>query len=188
MNMMKRGLIALSMVAAIGGTTAGLLASAANAQATRGREVIRSTQYAVGAGEGVGPWSGYGVVHTHGNVTDIASLPADPANTNRHTLVDPSGSFTVLTTQGKQGKFYFNPVTCFAHFTVRDIEATIVSGTGAYANATGKFRATVQVTGNSGRTATGACDDNPADPPAFTISNVLAIGRINLHPAPAPAS
>ena len=78
MNMVKRGLIALSVVAAIGGTTGGPLVSAAAAQPTRGPVVIRATQYEVGAGEAVGPFTSHGAVNTKGNVTDVPSLATDP--------------------------------------------------------------------------------------------------------------
>jgi hypothetical protein len=186
MNMMKRGLIALSVVAAVGGTTAGLLATAASAQPTRGREVIRATQYEVGAGEAVGPWTGHGAVNTRGNVTNVASLPTDPAGSSRTTLVDPTGSFTVLTTGGNPGKFHLNPVSCAFRVNVSGINVKIASGTGAYANATGHFTASVHVDGFLAHTATGACDQN--NPSAFETDNVVAVGHINLHPKPAPAS
>lgn len=181
MNMLKRGLIALTMVAAAGGTTGALLVTQASAQATRGPETIRSTQYEVGAGEAVGTWTGHGAVNTHGNVTDIPSLATDPANSNRHVLVDPSGSFTVLTTGGKNPQFSQNPVTCAVRFSVRDIQATIVSGTGAYAKATGDFKADVVVNGYVQRLANGRCDTNQNDPTAFETDNVTAVGHINLH-------
>jgi hypothetical protein len=187
MNMINRGLIALSMVAAVGGTTAGLLATAASAQSTRGREVIRATQYEVGAGEAVGPWTGHGAVNTRGNVTDVPSLPTDPAGTNRTTLVDPTGSFTVLTTGGTPGKFHLNPVSCAFRVNVSGINVKIVSGTGDYANATGYFTASVHVDGYLSRTATG-CDTNQNDPSAFETDDVVAVGHINLHPKAAPAS
>jgi hypothetical protein len=180
MNMLKRGLLALSVVAAAGGTTAGLLASQASAQSTRGSEIIRSTQYEVGSGEAVGPWTGHGVLNTHGNVTDIPSLTTDPANSNRHTLVDPTGSFTVMTTGGSNPQFSQNPVTCAVRFSVRDIDATIVSGTGAYANATGHLKANVVVNGYAPRLADGSCDQN-AETTAFEVDNVVAVGHINLH-------
>jgi hypothetical protein len=188
MHMLKRGLVALTMVAAAGGTTAGLLASQASATSTRGSEIIRSTQYTVGAGEGVGPWTGHGVVNTYGNVTDIQSLPNDPANSNRHILVDPTGSFTVLTTggTGPANGPSVNPVTCFVHFTIRDIDAVIVSGTGAYANATGHFTATVSISGFLSRTAAG-CDTNQNDPLAFSTTDVTAIGHMNLHSSSQPS-
>jgi hypothetical protein len=191
MNMIKRGLIALSVVAAVGGTTGGLLASAASAQPTRGPEILTGSQYAVGDGVAVGPFSEHGVVHNRGNVTDIPSLPADPANSNRHTLVDPTGSFTLLTTggTGPAAGPSVNPVTCAVHFTIRNIDAKIVSGTGAYANATGRFKATASIRGFLSRTATGACDTNQNDPPAFSTTTVFAKGHINLHqPKPAHAS
>ena len=183
MNMVKRGLIALSVVAAVGGTTGGLLASAASASPSRGPEILTGSQYEVGDGVAVGPFTEHGVVHNRGNVTDIPSLPTDPANSNRHTLVDPTGSFTLLTTGGTSPATgpSVNPVTCFVHFTIRDIHAKIVSGTGAYAKATGNFKATASISGFLMRTATGACDTNQNDPSAFSTTNVVAKGYINLH-------
>ena len=52
MHIIKCGLLGLSVLAAVGGTTGGLLAAQAGASPTRGPEVIRSTQYQVGASEG----------------------------------------------------------------------------------------------------------------------------------------
>ena len=184
MNMVKRGLIALSVVAAVGGTTGGLLASAASASPTRGVEVIHTVQYSVAGGPGVGPWTGHGPISTHkGNITDIPSLATDPANSSRTTLIDPAGSFTPLNTGGRSPAAgpSVNPVTCFVHFTIRDINAKIVSGTGAYAKATGNFKATASISGFLMRTATGACDTNQNDPSAFSTTNVVAKGYINLH-------
>jgi hypothetical protein len=187
MYMLKRGLLALTLVAAVGGTTAGLLASQANAASTRGREVIRGTQYAVGNGFAVGPWTGHGVIRTSGVVTDIASLPTDPANSERHTLLDPSGSFTVLTTGGTNPTPIVNPANCSFRFTIRHINTTIVSGTGAYANATGHFDATASVVAVMQRLADGSCDMNQNDAPAYTTTYVTAFGYINLHSASQPS-
>jgi hypothetical protein len=182
MNMMKRGLIALAVTAAVGGTAGGLLASAASASPTRGPEVLHVTSYSVGAGEGSGPWSGHGAVNTRGNITDdVASLPTDPANSSRHLLVDPTGSFTVLATGGTNPTPKVNMTTCFVIFTVRNVNVKIVSGTGAYANATGRFNATVVNTGYLNRTATGACNTAENIAPAFSTTYVTAKGRINLH-------
>jgi hypothetical protein len=181
MHIMKRGLLALTMVAAAGGTTAGLLVSEATAQSTSGAETIQSTQFEVGSGVAVGPWTGHGVINTHGNVTDIASLRTDPANSNRHLLVDPTGSFTVLTTGGKNPQFHQNSVTCAIKFSIQDIQATIVRGTGAYAKATGNFTANVVVNGYVHRLANGKCDTNPKDPTAFEADSVTAVGHINLN-------
>ena len=180
MNMVKRGLIALSVVAAVGGTTGGLLASAASASPTRGPEVIHITQYSVAGGFGVGPWSGRGVIHNHGNTTDDPSLTTDPAGSSRHTVVDPAGSFTVLATGGAPGNFHMNPVTCSFSGTIKGITAKIVSGTGAYAKATGTLKANGVARGYLLRTATG-CDTNQNDPSAFETDSTVAIGFINLH-------
>jgi hypothetical protein len=187
MNIFKRGLLALTVVTAAGGTTAGLLASQASASPTRGPEVVTSTQYAVGDGFGGGPWIGRGVIHTSGIVTDIASLPNDPLNSNRHTLLDPSGSFTVLTTGGTNPTPVPNPANCSFRFTIRDIDARIVSGTGAYANATGDFDATVSVVAVMQRLPDGGCDMNQNDAPAYTTSYVTAVGHINLHNGSKPS-
>jgi hypothetical protein len=188
MNMMKRGLIALSVMAAVSGATGGLLASAASAHPTRGPEVVKSTQYEVGDGVSVGPWTGHGVVNTHGNITDAPSLATDPPNSNREMLVDPTGSFTVLVTGGTDGPFHLNPVTCAFRTSFIGFDAKIVVGTGAYVNAAGDFKGNGWVNGFLSRTATGTCDTNQNDPAAFSTTYVVAKGHINLHPKPAPAS
>ena len=127
MNMVKRGLIALSVVAAVGGTTGGLLASAASASPTRGVEVIHTVQYSVAGGPGVGPWTGHGPISTHkGNITDIPSLATDPANSSRTTLIDPAGSFTTLNTGGNFIPGRTNPFTCAFTGRVKGINVNIV--------------------------------------------------------------
>lgn len=180
MHIMRRGLLALSVLAAVGGTTGGLLAAQAGASPTRGPEVLRGTQYTVGDGFGVGPFTSHGVVNQKGVVTDIPSKKIDPPNTNRHTLVDPTGSFTVITNQGTQGPFSMNPNTCQVRFTILGVDARIVTGTGAYRHATGDFNATVRINGYLSRTRAG-CDQNMNDPLAFSTTNVVAVGHINLH-------
>ena len=182
MRILKRGLLALSVLAVAGSATGGILASTASATSTRGPEVIRSTQYTVGDGFGVGPFTSHGVVNQKGVVTDIPPAPKDPPNTNRHTLVDPTGSFTVITNQGTQGPFSMNPNTCQVRFTIRDVDARLIpgTGTGVYRNATGDFNATVRINGYLSRTPQG-CDQNMNDPLAFSTTNVVAVGHINLH-------
>jgi hypothetical protein len=181
MHMMKRGLIALTLVAAVGGTTGGLLASAASATPTRGPEIVRSTQYSVGTGLAVGPWSGRGVIHNHGIVTQIPSLITDPAGSSRETLADPAGSFTVLVTGGTAGAPNINPTTCAFNVVVRGLGVKVVSGTGAYANAAGHLVARLAIDGTLSRLATGACNPSPTAPSVFQTDNVTAVGHINLH-------
>jgi hypothetical protein len=185
MHMMKRGLIALSVMAAVGGTTVGLLASEASASPTRGSLVVHATQYYVGGGTGVGPFSEHGrVVHNSGNLTDVPSLTTDPANSDRVMLVDPTGSFTVVSTGGVSGKFHLNPVSCAFWINTNGIKSTIVSGTGAYAKATGAFKVSAHAQGTLSRTSTGACNTADTAPSAFETDSVVAVGHINLHGAP----
>jgi hypothetical protein len=95
--------------------------------------------------------------------------------------VDPAGFFTVVTTGGTAGPFRFNQITCATHVAIKGINVKVVSGTGAYAKATGTLRANVVVDGYASRLATGGCDTNQNDPPAFQTTNVVVVGFINLH-------
>ncbi len=181
MNMVKRGLIALSVVAAVGGTTGGLLASAASASPTRGVEVIHTVQYSVAGGPGVGPWTGHGPISTHkGNITDIPSLATDPANSSRTTLIDPAGSFTTLNTGGNFIPGRTNPFTCAFTGRVKGINVNIVTGTGAYSKATGAFRVNISISGFDPRLPNGQCNFN-ADNSAFETDTATAVGFVNLH-------
>jgi hypothetical protein len=179
MHMMKRGLLALTMVAAAGGTTVGLLASQASASPTRGAETLKTVQYEVGAGKAVGPFNAHGAVNTQGNIADIASKPGDPDGSSRVQFVDPTGSWTILATGGKNPQQSLNPVTCAVRFSLQDLHANIVSGTGAYRHATGAFKADVSVKGYQPRLANGSCNANV--PSAFEVDTVTASGHINLH-------
>ena len=127
---------------------------------SRGREVIRTTQYEVGTGEAVGTWSGHGAIHNYGNATDLPSLATDPTGSSRHMIIDPAGSLTVLASGGNPGAFDLNPVACAFHASINGITAKVVAGTGAYAKATGTLRANGVVNGYLSRTATGACGQN----------------------------
>ena len=174
MHMMKRGLLALTMVAAVGGATEWTVGLPGQCHPTRGREVLTGSQYAVGAGVAVGPFTEHGVVHNHGNVTDIPSLPTDPANSNRHTLVDPTGSFTLLTTGRDESS---NRSQCQSGYLRRPLHHSSHprqdrGGTGPMPMPPGasmpRPRSGVPI-----RTATG-CDTNQNDPSAFSTTNVVA--------------
>jgi hypothetical protein len=181
MNMMKRGLIALSVVAAVGGATSGLLVSQASATSTRGREVIHTVQYRVGDGQGVGPWTGRGPISSNrGNITDLPSLTTDPTGSSRTILIDPAGSFTTLNTGGTFVPGRSNQFTCFFSGIIRGLSAHIVSGTGAYSKATGNLNVTLSISGFNPRLPNGQCNGN-ADNSAFETDTALAVGRVNLH-------
>jgi hypothetical protein len=180
MHMMRRGLLALSVVAVVGGTTGGLLASQASATPTKGVEVLHGVQYSVGGGFGVGPWSGRGPITNNGIVTDIASKKGDPANSNRHTLVDPAGSFTVLTTGGNFTPGRTNPFTCAFTARINGINVKVVSGTGAYSKLTGNLIANVSVAGVQPRFPNGSCNFN-ANNSAYETDTVNVVGFMNLH-------
>src|ERR1700749_2093985 len=170
MNIVKRGLLALSLVAVPGGTAGGLLASQAGGSSAGGPEPIRSTQYEVGDGVSVGPWTGHGVIKTAGNVTDAPSVTGDPDNSNREMLVAPNGSFTVLVTGGNQGPVHMNPNTCAVRFTVSGFDARIVTGTGVYRHATGDFKGNVNISGYASRLANGSCDTSQNGPTPLSTS------------------
>lgn len=179
MNILKRALLSLSALAMVG--TTGALVASANAAPTRGPEVIHSTQYEVGAGFGVGPWSGRGPISSNrGNITGIPSRRGDPANSGRVLLIDPVGSITVLTTGGDFFPGRTNPFTCAFTATIRSIRATVVSGTGFYRHATGGFVVTVMVNGFQPRFLNGQCNFN-ANNSAFETDNATAVGFIDLH-------
>ena len=83
--------------------------------------------------------------------------------------------------RGTQGPFSMNDQTCAVRFSIKGIDANIVKGTGAYRHATGDFKANVVVSGYTQRLKDGSCDQSNNDPPAFSTTNVVAVGFINLH-------
>jgi hypothetical protein len=181
MHILKRGLLGLSVaVVALSASAGGLLASQAGAQPTRGVEVVHGTQYSVNGGFGVGPWSGRGPISNNGVVTDIASKPGDPPNSNRHTLADPAGTFTVLTTGGNFIPGLTNPITCAFTARITGINVKVVAGTGAYRNLSGNLVANVFASGYQPRYPNGRCNFN-ADNSAFETDTVTAVGFVNLH-------
>jgi hypothetical protein len=181
MNIMKRGLLAVSALAIVGGTAGGLLASSAGAAPRAGIEVIHATQYSVGGGLSVGPWtSSRGPVTGPGNATDIPSRPLDPPNSGRTTLVDPNGSITVLHTGGTFVPGRENPFTCAFTGRVNGVNVTIVRGTGDYRNATGNLLANVRIQGTQPRRINGTCNFN-ANNSAFETDSITAVGFVNLH-------
>ena len=181
MHIIKRGLLAVSVLAAVGGTTGGLLATQAGASPTRGVEVVHTVQYSVNGGPGVGPWTGRGPINSKvGNITDVASLTTDPANSSRTTLVDAAGSFTTLNTGGNFIPGPGNPFTCAQTAKVRGINVHIVSGTGRYRNATGNLVVNINIQAVQPRKANGQCNFN-ANNSAFETDTATAVGFVNLH-------
>ena len=180
MHILKRGLLAASVLAVTGGTAGGLLASSVGASPTRGVEVVHAVQYEVNGGTSVGPWSGRGPISGNGNITDVASLPADPANSSRTTLVNPSGSFTTLNTGGNFVPGRMNPITCAFTGRVNGINVHIVSGTGRYRNATGNLVVNIAISGVDPRNPNLSCNFN-ADNSAFETDSAVAVGFVNLH-------
>jgi hypothetical protein len=181
MSFWKRWMVSLSILAGLGSVTGALVASA-NAAPTAGPEVIHSTQYEVGSGLAVGPWTGKGPISSNrGNITGIPSARRDPPNSGRVLLIDPVGSITVLTTGGNFFPGRTNPFTCAFTATVRDIRATVVSGTGFYRHTTGGFVVTVNINGFQPRFLNGRCNFSGNGPSAFETDNAVAVGFIDLH-------
>ena len=96
-------------------------------------------------------------------------------------MINQAGSFTVLTTGGDQFRDHLDPVTCALTASIRDINARVISGAGAYRHLTGHFNVTVHVNGFVQRLATGKCDLNGDDPTAFETDTATAVGFVNLH-------
>ena len=180
MHMLKRGLLALSVLTIAGGTAGGLLASTANAAPTRGIEVVHTVQYSVNGGPGVGPWTGRGPISGQGNITDVPSLKTDPMNSSRTTLVNPSGSFTTLNTGGNFIPGRGNPFTCAQTARVTGLQVKIVTGTGAYRHATGNLVVNISINAVQPRLPNGRCNFN-ADNSAFETDTAVAVGFVNLH-------
>jgi hypothetical protein len=181
MHILKRGLLALSAVAVVGGTAGGFLASTAGASPSRGIEVVHAVQYEVNGGTSVGPWSGRGPISGQGNITDVPSLTADPANSSRTTLVNPAGSFTTLNTGGNFVPGRMNPFTCAFTAQITGINVHIVSGTGRYRNATGNLVVNIHAQGVNPRLPNGQCNGNGNVPSAFETDTATAVGFVNLH-------
>jgi hypothetical protein len=182
MNLIKRGLLGLSVLAVAGGATGGILASTASAAPTRGVEVVHAVQYSVNGGTNVGPWAGRGPISGRGNITDVPSLKTDPVNSSRTTLVNEAGSFTTLNTGGNFIPGPGNPFTCAQTAKVRGINVHIVSGTGRYRNATGNLVVNINIQAVQPRNKTFpfACNFN-APASAFETDTATAVGFVNLH-------
>ena len=158
------------------------MASAATAAPTRGIEVIRTVQYEVNGGTSVGPWAGRGPISNRGNITDVPSLKIDPPNSSRTTLVSAAGSFTTLNTGGTFIPGRQNPFTCAFTAQFRNLNAHVVSGTGAYRNLTGNLNVDISISGVQPRNARFpfACNFR-ADNSAFETDTAVAVGFVNLH-------
>lgn len=181
MHILKRGLLGLSVLAAVGGTTGGLLASQASAAPTRGVEVVHTVQYSVNGGENVGPFTARGPISGRGNITDaVPSLKTDPPNSSRTTLVNEAGSFTTLNTGGDFIPGPGNPFTCAQTARVRGLNVHIVSGTGRYRNATGNLVVNINIQAVQPRLPNGRCNFN-AQNSAFETDTATAVGFVNLH-------
>jgi hypothetical protein len=130
--------------------------------ASGARQVLASPVVATGVFTGVG------------RIVEVQNLPSDPENVSRDDLVFRKGTFH-LVSENRDASFSLNSETC--RFTVAvEQSSTINGGTGAYANASGSFTASVHAFGVTARNADGSCSEDVA--PLRELDVVTAAGSL----------
>ena len=112
------------------------------------RDVVKSPIVARGIFDGVG------------RIVEVASRPGDPDSLNRDDLVFRVGTMHVVS-RNLRSTFALDPKTCRVRAHV-DQRSRVTGGTGAFRDAFGTFRATVDVTARLARNADGTCNDRAA--------------------------
>lgn len=187
-RLMSRGLAAAAVLASVA-TPLTLLNTQAGAQAVQGPEVLNFTGYVIaippenpGAAGllGGGPETAAGVVSARGTWAPTASLPGDPAGSSRAINAFPSGTYTVVAGLGFTFSFTsINPSTC-RYTGISNEHSIVVSGTGAFAHATGNFTVNTSWSGYFPPAAGGGCNFN-VGAAAFSVAHGQAVGSINLN-------
>jgi hypothetical protein len=117
-----------------------------------------------------------GVFTGVGHIVEVPNLPDDPDNVSRDDLVFRAGTFHLVTVSN-DFSFSIDPASC--KFTVAvDQTSSIVGGTGAFANASGVFDASVHAHGLAARNPDGSCSDQVA--PLRELDIVSGTGSLTL--------
>ena len=189
-RLISRSLAAAAVVASVA-TPLTLSSTQAGAQPVKGAEALNFTGYFVGVPPdnpgignpgfiGGGPQTAGGVVLAKGTWASTPSLPGDPAGSSRGITAFPNGTFTVLGLDDFSFTFAsINRSTCRFIGNLSNQHASIVSGTGEFANATGTFTQNETWTGYLPRAAGGGCNLNAGA--TFAVIQGQSVGNINLH-------
>ena len=117
-----------------------------------------------------------GVFTGVGRIVEVPNLPGDPDSVSRDDLVFRAGTFHLVTVNN-DFSFTIDPVTCRFTATIQQT-SNIVGGTGAFANASGVFDASVHAHGLAARNQDGTCSDQVA--PLRELDIVMGTGSLAL--------
>ena len=161
------------------GMVLGPAVASASAEHRSGHQTFRVSIYEVfpnGQQVGTGPIDADGVIDGKGVIQEIPSTSSDPANSQRVVLTFARGSLTVLSSGGT---VHFKAERdCTFTVRIRGSQADVLSGTGAYAHATGHSAVDVNVAGVLERNPDGSCNQNGF--PRFDTVRVVSTGNLKL--------
>lgn len=178
--MRRRPKLTLAGALAIVGMVVGPAVAPAGAGQRSTQQTLRVTVYEVypnGHPEGTGPIRVDGVVNGKGVDQHIASVPSDPPNSIRDVSTFANGSFTVVSTGGAVTASKVDD-NCHISFRIHGLQTDVVSGTGAFAHATGHFTDELKLAGVLPRNSDGSCNQNVN--PLFDTVQITAHGHLQL--------
>jgi hypothetical protein len=180
--MKRRPAVTLAGALAVVGMVVGPAVAPAGAGQRSGEQTFRVTIYEVypnGHSEGTGPIRGDGIFDGKGVNQEVASAASDPANSNRGVSTFAAGSLTVLSTGGNGGAPKVDE-DCNFTFTIDGAHSDIVSGTGAFAHATGHFTTDLRIEGALPHNPDGSCNQSQNANPLFDTVHAVATGHLKL--------
>jgi hypothetical protein len=180
--MRRRPALMLAGMLALVGMVVGPSVATAGAGERSGEQTFRVTIYEVypnGHPEGTGPIRADGVFDGKGVDQHVAPAPSDPANAGRDVLTFATGSLTVLSTGGTVSTPKVDE-DCNFSFKIHGLHTDVVSGTGAFAHATGHFTDELNLAGVLPRNPDGSCNTSQNATPLFDTVHVTPTGHLKL--------
>jgi hypothetical protein len=180
--MRRRPALSLAGALAVVGMVAGPAVAPAGAGQRFAQQTLRVTVYEIypnGHPEGTGPIRVNGVVDGTGVDQHIASVPSDPPNSIRDVSTFANGSFTVVSTGGMVTAPKVDG-DCHISFRIHGLQTDVVSGTGAFAHATGHFTDELKLAGVLPRNSDGSCNRSRNVNPLFDTVRITARGHLQL--------
>jgi hypothetical protein len=184
--MRRRPALSLAGALAVVGMVVGMVVGPAVAPAGAGqrsaRQTLRVTVYEIysnGRPQGTGPIRVNGVVDGNGVDQHIASVPSDPPNSIRDVSTFANGSFTVVSSGGTTTAPKIDD-DCRISFRIHGLLTDVVSGTGAFAHATGHFTDELKLAGVLPRNSDGSCNRSRNVNPLFDTVHITARGHLQL--------